>query len=107
MAKVKTYNEKVEETIFSRDFGNTSEEWKFYPEKRVKCERIKYDWTYEKDWKDVNYEWEKIKISVYKLRLEDWNAVIQQKAINGRAVADGSYINMKPEEFQEFIASIK
>lgn len=95
------YREKFLKNIFTKDIYQDDE--KKYISHRLSINVYYYFGSYQnKEKKEVNYEWYKIKISNQKLEQKDWMISIKQKVIDDkRIISDETFTVLKLEDFIE------
>lgn len=95
------YREKFLKNVFTKDFYQDDE--KKYISHRLSINVYYYFGSYiNKEKKEVNYEWYKIKISNQKMEQKDWLISIKQKVIDDkRIINDETFVVLKFEDFIE------
>ena len=103
------YTETLKENLYSKVYTKTSKDWeKEYPVNKVKINLYEYNWEYKnKDWENVEYNGEKVKIINTKLIIEDWEYVNAKKSINWKVLNDETMVVMSTENFAEMIENFK
>jgi len=103
------YKETLKENLYLKVYTKTSKDWgKEYPVNKVKINLYEYNWEYKnKDWENVEYNGEKVKIINTKLIIEDWEYVNVKKSINWKVFNDETMVVMSTENFAEMIENFK
>jgi len=101
----KRYTVDKRENLFSKDYEKVSEStWNVFPTNRIVVDYVEYSWTYkDKDKKNVEYAWNKIEVTNFKLTYEDWLVVKKKKVVWNRAVDEKTSVSMTKEQFQDMI----
>ena len=104
----KRYTVDKRENLFSKDYEKVSESnGEVYPTNRIVVDYVEYSWFYkDKNKKNVEYSWNKIEITNFKLTFEDWLVVKKKKVIWNRAVDEKTSVSMSKEQFKDMITGI-
>jgi hypothetical protein len=112
--KLKRYSEELVNNLYKREYGNTNEDWAYFPKNEIVIDLINYSGEYEdkKTNKAVPYEWQKIKFINYSIEFRNWQTVRKQKIIRNDvywdySVDDKKEIWMTLEQFEDFKEAIR
>lgn len=110
--KIKGHKETLQETLYTKDFYTSTDEWKEYPKSRIKCDYITYTWEYL-DKNDIyqKYAWDKVVVKISKLVIVDWNTEIAKKSYvskNWEAYSknDTKEVSFSVDEFEDFVSNV-
>lgn len=112
LAQIKDHKETLEKVLYETNFSTTSENGKQYPKCKVKADYITYEGErLNKEQKYEKYTWEKIVISVSKLKLNNWQIEVDKKILTNKQgqpyiVDDKKEIILSFEEFGHLMTNI-
>ena len=110
--QIKDHKEYVKKNLYKQDYYTESENGKTYPKSRINVQYITYEWLrLDKDWNYQKYEWDKIKITVSKLKLNDWEVEVAKKVLTSRnweaySVDDKKEIVFSVKEFRDLVKDV-
>ena len=110
--QIKDHKEYVKKNLYKQDYYTESENGKTYPKSRINVQYITYEWLrLDKDWNYQKYEWDKIKLTVSKLKLNDWEVEVAKKVLTNRkweaySVDDKKEIILSVKEFKDLVKDV-
>lgn len=113
LEKVKNHKETIQKTLYQNESYNKADDGKLYPKSRLKVDYITYEWEYlDKDNNYQPYSWEKIKLVISKLTLNQWEVEVAKKAYVTKewkaiSVNDSKEITFTVDEFNDLLTNVK
>lgn len=107
--KVAPYKEVLKETLYEKDYINTSDDGREFPKNRITVWLYDYSWEYE-DFKTKEvkeYNWQKVKITNAKLVSNKWNTEVAKKVLNWKAYDDANICILSSDDFAEMLTHFK
>lgn len=113
LEQVRNHKETIEKTLYQNESYNKWDDGTLYPKSRVKVDYITYEWEYlDKDKNYQKYTWQKIKVVISKLTLNQWNIEVAKKSYVNKewkaySVNDQKEISFTIDEFNDLLSNVK
>ena len=112
LLKIRNHKENLQKVLYETDFSSDSSDWRTFPKCKIKVDYITYDWErLDKDNKYQKYNWDKIVLSIFKLKLNNWVVEIDKKILTNRkweqyVADDKKEIIFSVDEFENLLSNI-